>query len=98
MEQIYFVLAILIVATVHEFSHGIFARRWGVRIKSTGFAFLKYFPAILGAFVEQDDKDMNEKTKFQQMSILSAGTFANVITSIILFIVLIYISALLFHL
>ncbi|MFA5019500.1 MAG: site-2 protease family protein [Candidatus Pacearchaeota archaeon] len=93
---IYFILAILVVATVHEFSHGIFAKRWGVGIKSTGFAFLKYFPAILGAFVEQDDKDMNEKPKFQQMSILSAGTFANVITSIFFFVILICIFSLAF--
>ena len=35
---IYFITSILIVATVHEFSHGIFAKRYGIRIKSTGFA------------------------------------------------------------
>ncbi|MEK6875248.1 MAG: site-2 protease family protein [Nanoarchaeota archaeon] len=88
---LYFIVAILIVATVHEFSHGIFARRYGVKIKSTGFAFLKYFPAIFGAFVEQDDKDMNKKTKFQQMSILSAGVFANlIITVLFFFFVIIY--------
>lgn len=80
---IYFIAAIVIVATLHEFSHGIFARRYGVRIKSTGFAFLKYFPAIFGAFVEQDERDMTKRSKFQQMSILTAGVFANVIVTII---------------
>src|SRR3990170_186984 len=36
---------------IHEFSHGVFAKRWGVKIKSTGFAFFKFFPAFFGAFV-----------------------------------------------
>jgi membrane-associated protease RseP (regulator of RpoE activity) len=79
----YFILAIAIVATVHEMSHGIFAKRYGVKIKSTGFAFLKYFPALFGAFVEQDEKQMQRKSKFEQMSILSAGVFANMITVVI---------------
>ena len=85
---IYFVLALIIVATVHEFSHGIFARRYGINIKSTGFAFLKYFPALFGAFVEQDDKQMQKANKFEQMSVLSAGTFANVLTAILFYVLL----------
>lgn len=88
LYTVYFIAAILIVATVHEFSHGIFAKRWGVKIKSTGFAFLKFFPAIFGAFVEQDDKQMNKKSKFQQMSILSAGVFANMLVGLFFFILL----------
>ncbi len=79
----YFILAIVIVATVHEFAHGIFARRYGIKIKSTGFAFWKYFPAFFGAFVEQDEKQMNKGSKFEQMSILSAGVFANVLTAVV---------------
>jgi len=86
---IYFILAILIVATVHEFSHGIFARRYKIKIKSTGFAFLKFFPAIFGAFVEQDDKQMEKAKKKEQLAILSAGVFANFIFGIIFFFVLI---------
>jgi len=91
---IYFIISILIVATVHEFSHGIFARRYGIKIKSTGFAFLKYFPAVFGAFVEQDDKQMNKKGKFEQMSVLSAGVFANIVVGVLFFIIIIlYFSA-----
>jgi membrane-associated protease RseP (regulator of RpoE activity) len=85
---IYFIVAILIVATVHEFSHGIFARRYGIKIKSTGFAFLKYFPALFGAFVEQDDKQMVKAKKFEQMSVLSAGVFANVLVTILFYVAL----------
>ncbi|MFW5847043.1 MAG: site-2 protease family protein [Nanoarchaeota archaeon] len=86
---IYFLAAITVVMFVHEFSHGIFAKRWGVRIKSTGFAFLKYFPLIYGAFVEQDDKQMTKKSIFKQMSILSAGVFANILTALLFFILLV---------
>jgi len=89
LYAIYFIIAILIVATVHEFSHGIFARKWGVRIKTTGFVFLRFFPVVFGAFVEQDDKQMAKKSKFKQMSILSAGVFANIISAIIFFFALI---------
>ncbi len=85
---IYFIISILIVATMHEFSHGVFARKWGVKIKSTGFAFFKFFPVFFGAFVEQDDKQLVRKSKFKQMSILSAGVFANVLTAIFFLIVL----------
>jgi len=86
---IYFIIAVGIVATVHEFSHGIFARRFKIKIKSTGFAFLKWFPALFGAFVEQDEKQMEKASKFKQMSILSAGVFANIIITLIFFLLLI---------
>jgi membrane-associated protease RseP (regulator of RpoE activity) len=76
----YFIIAIIIVAFVHEFAHGIFARLNKIKIHSTGFAFLG---PILGAFVEQDEKQMNKAKKFPQLAILGAGVFANVITGII---------------
>src|SRR3989344_4410964 len=76
----YFILAILIVMFVHEFSHGIFMRLNKLRIKSTGFAFLG---PILGAFVEQDDKAMVKMKSFPQKAILAAGVFANVLTAVI---------------
>jgi membrane-associated protease RseP (regulator of RpoE activity) len=81
----YWIVAILIVAVVHEFSHGIFAKFHGLNIKSTGFAFLG---PILGAFVEPDETEMLKKGKFAQMSILSAGVFANIITTLIFFVLL----------
>ena len=76
----YFIVAVLIVAVVHEFSHGIFAKAKGLKIKSTGFAFLG---PIVGAFVEPDEKQMLKKKKIDQMAILSAGVFANIITAIV---------------
>jgi len=85
---VYFIVAIIIVATVHEFSHGIFARRFGIKIKSTGFAFFKYFPAFFGAFVEQNDKQMEKAKKFEQMAVLSSGVFANILVTVLFYFIL----------
>lgn len=85
----YFIVIIAIVAITHEFAHGIFMRRYNIKIKSTGFAFFPWFlPIFPAAFVEQDEKSMNKSKKFEQLAVLSAGTFANVLTAILFFIVI----------
>jgi membrane-associated protease RseP (regulator of RpoE activity) len=78
----YFIVALAIVAIVHEFSHGIYMKFFKYKIKSTGFAFLG---PVLGAFVEQDEKDFNKSKKLPQMIVLAAGTFANVLMTILFF-------------
>ena len=81
----YFLVALIIVAVSHEFAHGIFARLNGIKVKTTGFAFLG---PILGAFVEPDEKQMEKSKKFTQLGILAAGTFANVIMTVLFGLVL----------
>ncbi len=81
----YFLVALLVVAIVHEFSHGIYMRVFKTRIKSTGFAFLG---PILGAFVEQDEKDFNKKKIKERMAVLGAGVFANIVFALIFFFIL----------
>lgn len=81
----YWIIILAVVAIPHEFAHGIFAKLNKVRIKSTGFGFLRIFKwptPFLAAFVEQDDKQMNKASKFGQLAILAAGTFANVLFTI----------------
>ncbi len=86
----YWIVIIAIIAITHEFAHGIFAAKDKVKIKTTGFGFFPFFlPIFLAAFVELDEKKMAKKKKFNQLSILSAGTFANVLTAILFFIILI---------
>lgn len=85
----YFIIILGVIAISHEMAHGIFMRRYGIRIKSTGFAFFPWFlPIFPAAFVEQDEQSMNKAGNFEQMAVLSAGTFANVIVAILFFIVL----------
>ena len=76
----HWIIALFIVAVVHEFSHGIYARLYGIKVKSSGFAFLG---PILAAFVEPDDKQMASKPKFQQLAVLSAGPFSNILCGIL---------------
>jgi membrane-associated protease RseP (regulator of RpoE activity) len=66
---------------IHEFSHGIYARLYSLKIKSSGFAFLG---PILAAFVEPDEKALSKKNKKQQLSILSAGPFANIAFAVLI--------------
>lgn len=85
----YWIIILALIAITHEFAHGIFMKRYGVKIKSTGFGFFPFFlPIFLAAFVEQDEKSLRKSSKFNQMAILSAGTFANVLTAIFFFIIM----------
>lgn len=85
----YWIVILAIIAITHEMAHGIFAAYNKVKIKTTGFGFFPYFlPIFLVAFVELDEKRMAKKKKIPQLTILSAGTFANVITAILFFLIL----------
>ena len=87
----HWIIIIFIIALVHEFSHGIYARLNNIKIKSSGFAFLGPIPA---AFVEPDEKQMQKKGIYAQLSVLSAGTFANLImTAVFLAIMILFFFA-----
>lgn len=75
---VYFLIALIVVAIVHEFAHGIYMRLYDVKIKSSGFGFLG---PILAFFVEQDDKQLVKRKNSEQMTILAAGVFANLVTA-----------------
>jgi len=81
----YFLVALAIVAISHEFAHGIFARLNNIKVKTTGLAF---FGPFFGAFVEPDEKQMAKSKKFPQLSILAAGTFANVVMTVLFILIL----------
>jgi membrane-associated protease RseP (regulator of RpoE activity) len=72
----HWILAIFFVAVVHEFSHGVFARWAGLKVKSSGVAL---FGPILAAFVEPDEEKLVKKSKRKQLAILSAGPFSNIV-------------------
>ncbi len=85
----YWIVILAIVAISHEFAHGIFAAYNKVKIKKTGFGFIPFFfPIFPLAFVELNEKVMPKKSKFSQMAILAAGTFANVLVAIFFFIIM----------
>jgi len=81
----YWIIVLAVAAISHEFLHGIFARARGIKIKSTGFAFLGPFS---GAFVEPDENKVKKLPIKSQIAFLSAGTFANLVMTIVFFIIL----------
>lgn len=77
---LYWIISIFILAVIHEFSHGVISRVYGVKIKSSGFAFLGILvPVLPAAFVEPDQKEMNKKSSTARLSVFAAGPFANIV-------------------
>jgi len=80
----HWVISIFVVAVVHEFSHGTFARLYKLKVKSSGFAFLG---PILAAFVEPDEKQLAKAGSKEQLAVFSAGPFSNFIFGVIFFLI-----------
>ncbi|MBR9703127.1 hypothetical protein GOV10_03765, partial [Candidatus Woesearchaeota archaeon] len=68
-------LALFVVIVVHEFSHGVVSKAHGIPIKSSG---LMFFGPLLAAFVEPDEKKLQEAPDYVQYSMYAAGPFSNV--------------------
>ncbi len=83
----HWIIAIFVVAVLHEFSHGILARAHGLKVKSSGFAL---FGPILAAFVEPDEKQMEKASKKSQLSVYAAGPFMNIVTGFVFLLLLNY--------
>lgn len=77
-----FSLAILLI--IHEFSHGILARIFKVKLKSIGMLLFGIIP--IGAFVEPDEKMVKKLSAPKQTSIFSAGISANFIAMLLFFV------------
>ncbi|ACX72927.1 peptidase M50 [Methanocaldococcus vulcanius M7] len=74
------IIALLIAVSVHELAHGVFARSFGIKVKSSGILLFLGFP--LGAFVELGDDFKNAEKKVRG-AIASAGPLANLIIFLI---------------
>jgi len=84
----HWLVAIFVIAVVHEFSHGIVARAHNVEVKNTGVVF---FGPIIGAFVEPNEKKMGKEKDTVQYSILAAGAFSNIILAMVAFLLLTFV-------
>ncbi len=81
----YYIIAITIIAVVHEFAHGVLARAWNLRVKTTGIGFLcVLLPVVPLAFVEPDEKQIRKAKLKKQLSVYAAGPFANILLGFIL--------------
>ena len=80
----YWIISIFVIAVVHEFSHGIIARKYGMKIKSSGLAFLAVLvPIVPAAFVEPDEKELKKKPHKEQLSVFAAGPFSNIVLAFV---------------
>lgn len=76
----YWITAIFVIASVHEFAHGLIARTHNLKVKSSGFAFLGVvIPIIPAAFVEPDEKELRKRPHKEQLSVFAAGPFSNIL-------------------
>ncbi|MBU7025897.1 MAG: site-2 protease family protein [Theionarchaea archaeon] len=82
------IIGIIILFFVHEFSHGIVARREGISLKSMGFILLVIIP---GAFVEPDEEEMKKASRLTRIKVYSAGSLANFLVAALVFILLLWI-------
>lgn len=84
----YWIIAIFIIALVHEFSHGIVAKAHKIGVKNTGIVLLG---PIIGAFVEPNEKKLRKQSDIAQYSVLAAGAFSNIILAVIALVLLLFV-------
>ena len=88
----HWIIAIFILAGIHEFSHGLIARLYDVKVKSSGFAVFAFLlPIIPAAFVEPDEKELASKKSKEQLGVLAAGSFSNLIIAGIFFLIFVFV-------
>lgn len=75
------IAALVILLSIHEFSHGVLARKAKVRLKEIGVLVFGSIP--IGGYVEPDEKQVDKLDNIKQTKIFSAGVAANFIAMIV---------------
>jgi membrane-associated protease RseP (regulator of RpoE activity) len=78
----YGLIALVIGVVLHEMMHGIIARSQKIGVKSIGILWL-VIP--VGAFVEQDDAEMNAAPRRKRARVAAAGVLANIVLAFVFF-------------
>jgi membrane-associated protease RseP (regulator of RpoE activity) len=81
----YGIVALVVGIVLHELAHGVVARSQGIGVKSLG---ILLFVVPVGAFVEQDDVDMNAASRRRRDRVGAAGILANFAIALVFFVVL----------
>ena len=77
-------IALLVLMVVHEGSHGIASIVAKIRLKSTGIITFGFIP--VGAFVDIDEKQLDNKRDIDNARVSVAGSTANLFVALIFFI------------
>ncbi|MBN1385553.1 site-2 protease family protein [Candidatus Woesearchaeota archaeon] len=90
----YWIIAIFVLAVVHEFSHGVMARAYDVPVQSSGFAIFSIIaPIIPAAFVEPDEKVLQKRDEVTQNSVFAAGPISNVALGFVFLLIMMFVFA-----
>ena len=79
-DLVYFILAVAIGATLHEYLHAWAALKTGIPVKSYGFLLALIIPA---AFVEIDEGVFAKAEKSVKVAVLSAGVAVNLLVALV---------------
>lgn len=84
----YLIVSIAIGAAIHEFAHAVVALREGVGIRNWGAGCIFLIPL---AFVELDDNSFKNASSVSRASIAAAGPFANALTALAAWLLILFI-------
>jgi hypothetical protein len=79
-----FIICITVIILVHEGAHGVISRVHKIKVNSTGLGIFTIIPL---AFVEPDEKQLENSKLKKQLSIFAAGPFANICTAVIVMLI-----------
>ena len=76
----YGIIALVLGVVLHEFFHGFVARSQQIGVKTLG---VLWFVVPIGAFVEQDDQDMERADRRRRDRVAAAGILANYLLALV---------------
>ncbi len=74
VDLLFFILAVALAASIHEFSHAIVARSRGIGVRKAGFALIAVLPL---AFIELDEESYDNASAKSKVLSLIAGPASN---------------------
>ncbi len=83
---LYFSIAVVIAAAIHEFAHAYVARSHGIPVKGLGFALIFFIPI---AFTEIDEESFPKASRKARILTLSAGPASNIALALVFMVLLI---------
>jgi len=85
VQLVYFIIAVVIAAYVHELLHALTAVAHGLKVKSMGFIILFIIPL---AFTEVDEEEISRASVKSKVAVLSAGPSSNYVLALFFLLIL----------
>lgn len=85
IDLLFFITAVALAASIHEFSHAIVARSRGIGVRKAGFALIAVLPL---AFIELDEESYSSASAKSKVLSLMAGPASNIALGLIALLIL----------